>query len=91
MTGERYALVERIASGPSGILYLADDLNLNRRVAMKFPREDIVLQGELLSRLDFPGVVPIHDMGLLPNGRAFYTMKYLEGKSLADFIAEGSS
>jgi serine/threonine protein kinase len=41
----------------------------------------------VLARLEHPGIVPVHDVGLLPDGRAFYTMKLVRGSRL-DVYAE---
>src|SRR5947207_676057 len=39
-------------------------------------------EAQLLSRLEHPGIVPVHDVGSLPDGRAFYTMKWVQGERL---------
>jgi len=40
----------------------------------------------LLARLEHPGIVPVHDVGTLPDGRVFYTMKFVEGQRLDQYI-----
>ena len=40
----------------------------------------------ILARLEHPGIVPVHDAGTLPDGRTFYCMKYVEGKTLDQYI-----
>src|SRR3989449_6742388 len=44
----------------------------------------------ILARLEHPGIVPIHDLGRLPDGRIFYAMKMVEGQRL-DVYARSSA
>jgi serine/threonine-protein kinase len=76
-----------------GAVYLAEDPELNRQVAVKFPRAttdaplDLVLnrrEARLLAKLSHPNVCAIHDIGRDTDGRWFVVMPYLEGGSLAD-------
>jgi serine/threonine protein kinase len=89
--GARYRLVQRIASGGMGTVYVAEDLNLARRVAIKIldipdSSGDLAarLQREarILASLEHPGIVPVHDAGTLADGRVFYAMKFVEGDRL---------
>jgi len=41
----------------------------------------------VLARLEHPGIVPVHDVGKLTDGRVFYAMKFVEGKQLDAHIA----
>jgi serine/threonine protein kinase len=43
-----------------------------------------------LAGLEHPGIVPVHDAGILADGRAFYCMKYVEGQTLAQHIGNKS-
>lgn len=90
-TGTRYRLLEKIAQGGMGSVYLAHDRELDRPVALKVlaeSRADADVQGRLaceariLARLEHPGIVPIHDFGVLPDGRVYYTMKLVRGRRL---------
>jgi serine/threonine protein kinase len=38
----------------------------------------------VLARLEHPGIVPVHDAGVLADGRAFYVMKLVRGQTLAE-------
>lgn len=91
LTGTRYRLLERVARGGMGVVYAAQDEMLDRRVALKVLDAPDVggtltarLQREalVLARLEHPGIVPVHDVGSLPDGRVFYTMKFVEGQRL---------
>ena len=38
-----------------------------------------------MASLEHPGIVPVHDAGILPDGRAYYAMKFVEGTRLDTF------
>src|SRR5712664_2513745 len=93
--GTRYRLLERIARGGMGVVYAAEDENLQRRVALKVldvPGTDgdlanrLVREARVLAALEHPGIVPVHDVGTLADGRVFYTMKFVEGRRLDKYI-----
>jgi serine/threonine protein kinase len=95
LAGTRYRLLERIARGGMGVVYAAEDENLQRRVALKVldvPGIDgdlatrLLREARVLAALEHPGIVPVHDVGTLADGRVFYTMKFVEGKRLDKFI-----
>jgi serine/threonine protein kinase len=95
LTGTRYRLLERVARGGMGVVYAAEDEKLERRVALKvldLPGKDgdlpnrLMREARVLARLEHPGIVPVHDVGTLADGRVFYTMKFVEGQRLDKFI-----
>jgi len=95
LTGTRYRLLERVARGGMGVVYTAEDEKLQRRVALKVldvPSADGDLANRLtrealvLARLEHPGVVPVHDVGTLNDGRVFYTMKFVQGHRLDQYV-----
>lgn len=95
LTGTRYRLLERVARGGMGVVYAAEDENLERRVALKVldvPDADgdlanrLMREARVLARLEHPGIVPVHDVGTLADGRVFYTMKFVGGQRLDKFI-----
>ncbi len=97
LTGTRYAVVRYLARGGMGSVWLAEDTILKRRVALKVldlvaPAADLparlLQEARILASLEHPGIVPVHDAGTLADGRAFYCMKYVEGQTLAQYIAE---
>jgi eukaryotic-like serine/threonine-protein kinase len=96
LSGTRYQLLERVARGGMGIVYAAQDEKLQRRVALKVldvPGSDgdlanrLLLEARVLARLEHPGIVPVHDVGTLADGRVFYTMKFVEGQRLDKYAA----
>jgi eukaryotic-like serine/threonine-protein kinase len=95
LAGTRYRLLERVARGGMGVVYAAEDEKLQRRVALKVldvPGTEgdlanrLMREARVLARLEHPGVVPVHDVGTLADGRVFYTMKFVEGQRLDRFI-----
>jgi serine/threonine-protein kinase len=95
LAGTRYRLLERIARGGMGVVYAAKDQMLARRVALKvldvsIPDSDFAhrlnREARVLARLEHPGIVPVHDVGTLADGRLFYTMKFVEGQRLDQHI-----
>jgi eukaryotic-like serine/threonine-protein kinase len=96
LAGTRYSIVRHLARGGMGSVWLADDMLLNRRVALKVldlvaPADDLgellLREARILAGLEHPGIVPVHDAGTLVDGRVFYCMKYVEGQILAEHIA----
>jgi serine/threonine-protein kinase len=93
-----YELLEEIGRGGMGVVFKAHQRSLNRTVALK-----MVLRGELASdaelarfraeaesaaRLEHPNIVTVHEVGD-SDGRAYFSMKYVEGKTLASLLANG--
>jgi eukaryotic-like serine/threonine-protein kinase len=96
LAGTRYRLLELVARGGMGVVYAAEDEKLDRRVALKvldLPDNSgelakrLVCEARVLARLEHPGIVPVHDVGTLADGRVFYTMKFVEGERLDRHIA----
>jgi serine/threonine protein kinase len=48
-------------------------------------------EAKTIARLEHPGIVPIHDIGELPDGRVFYAMKLVRGETLRAFVAHERS
>jgi serine/threonine protein kinase len=92
--GTRYRLIGQ-AARVLAIVYAAEDEHLRRRVALKVlevPSSEgelgsrLLREARVLARLEHPGIVPVHDVGTLPDGRVFYTMKFVEGQRLDQYI-----
>jgi serine/threonine-protein kinase len=92
----RYRIDRELARGGMGVVYEAEDIELHRRVAIKvlaseLASEDSVermrAEARTIARLEHPGIVPLHDVGLLPDGRLWYAMKLVRGHRLDELRA----
>jgi serine/threonine protein kinase len=99
-SGTKYTFVKELARGGMGTVYLAEDAELNRQVAIKVLstpeltedlRRRMIREAQIVARLEHPGIVPVHDVGVLPDGRVFYSMKFVRGVRLDEYAASTSS
>lgn len=86
----RYTLMEVLGQGGMGTVYRSMDERLEREVALKVVRapagrdaaawvERLRAEARVLARLEHPGIVPVHDAGVLSDGRVYYVMKLVHG------------
>jgi serine/threonine protein kinase len=96
----KYRIVEEISRGGMGTVYRAEDTELDRQIAIKVlngPAADshlaqrMVREAQIIARLEHPGIVPVHDVGLLGDGRVFYAMKLVRGSRLDEYAARNES
>src|ERR1044071_12095 len=96
----KYTFVKELVRGGMGVVYLAEDRELDRLVAIKvlntpeIPgelRNRGVRAAHIIRRLEPPGIGPVHDVGTLPDGRIFYAMKFVRGNRLDEYVAAGAS
>ena len=88
----RYTGVRPLGSGGMGRVFAALDEPLGREVAIKISHASVLgsdldarlrQEARVLAQLEHPGIVPVHDLGLLGDGRVFYVMKLVRGRTLA--------
>ena len=79
-----------------GVVYLAEDQHLARRVAIKFLtstdhhyRARFIREARAVSALNHPNIAIVHDYGESPAGQPFLVMEYVKGKSLSELLDEG--
>ncbi|UCD58110.1 MAG: protein kinase, partial [Candidatus Hydrogenedentota bacterium] len=89
-----YRIVEKIGAGGMGEVYLAEDIELNRKVALKFLpphlcedeecRRRFKREAQAAAKLGHPNIVTIHEVGDY-RGRPYFVMEHVQGRSLREF------
>src|SRR4029078_6195831 len=95
-TVSHYRILEKLGEGGMGAVYLAEDLHLARRVAIKFLtstdrhyRARFIREARAVSALSHPNIAISHDYDETPNAQPFIVMEYVKGNSLSDMLDEG--
>jgi eukaryotic-like serine/threonine-protein kinase len=93
-----YELLEEIGRGGMGVVLRCRDGALNRDLAIKVlqdcyrDRPDLVSrfieEARITGQLQHPFIVPVHELGTLPDGRPYFAMKLVEGRTLAELLQE---
>ncbi len=96
-SGLRFRVLRPHAKGGLGQVSVALDQELRREVALKEiqdrhadqpeSRGRFVREAEITGGLEHPGIVPVYGLGTYPDGRPFYTMRFIRGDSLQEAIA----
>ncbi len=92
----RYSTTRLLAQGGLGLVYVAEDTELHRKVALKeikdkfvsvpMHRQQFLFEAEVTGALEHPGVVPVHGLGTYPDGRPYYAMRLIRGVSLKEAV-----
>ncbi len=91
----RYEAKNEVGAGGMGRVILAREVPLRRQVAMKLLREDrqseamearLIREARITGILEHPSIGPVHDLGKNERGEIFFTMKKVEGLTLAEII-----
>ncbi|MCC8166150.1 MAG: serine/threonine protein kinase [Planctomycetes bacterium] len=92
----RYLIGQELGSGSIGQVIEARDQHLGRQVAIKIlhdgeglSRDGIarfVAEAQITAQLEHPSVVPVHEIGIMPGGMPYFSMKLVKGRSLDDII-----
>ncbi len=95
-----YELTDTLGKGGMGVVYQARQASLDRQIAVKMIQSDAsvdpVAANKFLSEamvtgeLDHPNIIPIHDLGKTPDGKLFYAMKEIQGRSWDKVIRDHS-
>lgn len=98
MPDGRYELGDLLASGGQGDIYRIYDRRLRRQLVMKVLDKQLaadsmsiarfIQEAQLTAQLQHPAIVPVHEIGALLDGRPFYTMTEVRGRTLAAVIDE---
>jgi serine/threonine-protein kinase len=94
--GIRYRILRPHAKGGLGEVFVAEDVELHREVALKeiqtvhaqdaASRGRFLLEAEVTGRLEHPGIVPVYGLGQYADGRPFYAMRFIHGDNLKEAI-----
>ncbi|MEQ1829975.1 MAG: protein kinase, partial [Pirellula sp.] len=89
----RFRVESILGRGGFGVVYLAFDEQLERRVAIKLPhprfvqrpedREIYIKEARMVASLEHPNIVPVHEVGSTPEYPVFIVSKYIVGHDLA--------
>ncbi|MBL8863811.1 MAG: SUMF1/EgtB/PvdO family nonheme iron enzyme [Planctomycetes bacterium] len=88
----RYTLSGELARGGMSTVWRVRDTALDRELAMKVADERsgmlprFLAEARFTGRLDHPGVVPVHELGVDEHGRAYFTMPLVRGRTFTDVI-----
>lgn len=96
---ERYVARRLLGVGGFGTVYLAQDLQLQRQVAIKIPHsrgidhprrtEAYFAEARIVAGLEHPGIVPVFDVGKTSKIPCFIVSRFVPGESLAARLARG--
>jgi tetratricopeptide (TPR) repeat protein/tRNA A-37 threonylcarbamoyl transferase component Bud32 len=91
----RYVVAKFHARGGMGEVWICHDSHLGRDVAVKrlsssgtVAKQRFLAEAHVTGQLEHPGIVPVHDLGQDEDGRPFYVMKFVRGRSLKQAIQD---
>jgi serine/threonine-protein kinase len=97
MVADRYEIRSQLGRGGMGLVFLAHDHQLGRDVALKTLRREFMSNPDSIARferevklahhLNHPGIVDLYEVYSW-NGVLFYTMEYVDGKTLRCWLTE---
>ncbi|HEX8502379.1 MAG TPA: protein kinase [Pyrinomonadaceae bacterium] len=95
-TISHYRILGQVGEGGMGVVYVAEDLHLGRRVAIKIPhagrdeshyRARFLREARSVSKLRHPNIAAVHDYGETDAGQPFIVMELVSGQTLGDVLA----
>jgi len=99
LTVSHYHILEKVGSGGMGDIFLAEDIKLKRRVALKFlplaltrdpeARQRFEREAQAAAALNHPNIVTVYEIGE-HEGQVFIAMEYAEGQTLKEKIDVGA-
>src|SRR5712691_3894824 len=100
-TISHYRIVEKLGEGGMGVVYVAEDTLLGRRVAIKMLtaarstpgdqfRSRFLREARAISALSHPHIATIHDYGETDDGQPYIVMELVKGETLSDLMHRGA-
>ena len=95
-TISRYRILGQVGEGGMGVVYVAEDTVLGRRVAVKIPhagrdeshyRARFLREAQSVSKLRHPNIAAVHDFGETEEGQPFIVMELVSGQTLGELLA----
>lgn len=93
---DRYKVLRRVGEGGMGIVYEAEHVLIEKRVALKVLKDDFSSRPDVVerfrqeaksaSRIGHEHIVDISDFGETPSGQSYFVMEFLEGQDLATVL-----
>src|SRR5271157_6431990 len=97
-TISHYRVLSKLGGGGMGVVYVAEDTHLGRRVAVKFPtaspentqfRARFLREARAASALNHPNIASIYDYGETAEGQPFIVMELVSGTDLHRLVRRG--
>jgi serine/threonine protein kinase len=92
----RYRVIEQIGEGGMGVVYIAEHVEIEKKVALKVLRDDFSKRPEVVerfrqearsaSKIGHAHIVDVTDFGQLNDGGVYFAMEYLQGQGLSELI-----
>ncbi|MGB9179182.1 MAG: tetratricopeptide repeat protein [Pyrinomonadaceae bacterium] len=96
-TVSHYRILEKLGEGGMGVVYTAEDVNLGRRVAIKFLsaqdhhyRARFLREARAVSALSHQNIAHVYEYGEAADGQPFIVMELVDGKTLHDLLNESA-
>jgi serine/threonine-protein kinase len=98
-TISHYKILEKLGGGGMGVVYKAEDIKLNRTVALKFLpptfslddelKQRFIIEAQAASSFDHPNICNIHEISETDDGQLFIVMAHYDGETLKKKIDRG--
>lgn len=92
----RYRVIDQIGEGGMGVVYIAEHVEIEKKVALKVLRDDFSKRPEVVerfrqeaksaSKIGHAHIVDVTDFGQLNDGGVYFAMEYLQGQGLSELI-----
>jgi serine/threonine-protein kinase len=96
--GDRYKVLRKIGEGGMGEVYLAEHIYIEKKVALKLLRAEVLSNQEAVARfrqearsassIGHDNIIQIDDFGVLRDGRVYMAMEFLHGQPLNEMLAQ---